>query len=238
MSTGRSERAIVVVNPNSSVPVTDAIDRALGDLRGPDGSAIRCVTLAEGPPGIETDAHIRAVVPHLVRLIESLDGEAAAFVDACFSDPGLSELRRATERPVFGIGECAYRRAAADGARFGVISILETSIARHRRAVEALGLGGALAGDRAVGLGVTALGEDPEAAFARLAEVGAQLRDADGAEAVVLGCAGMAAFRLRLQTALAIPVIDPVRAAVEAAIEATREAATPSAWPSWIAPAS
>ena len=49
------------------------------------------------------------------------------------------------------------------GSRFGVISILEASIPRHRRYIEALGLGPSLAGDRPIGLGVTALGDDPEA---------------------------------------------------------------------------
>ena len=48
--------AIMVVNPNSSQAVTDGMDRALEDLRHPEGPPIRCVTLAEGPPGIETDA--------------------------------------------------------------------------------------------------------------------------------------------------------------------------------------
>lgn len=212
--------AIIVVNPNSSVAVTEAIDGALADLRRPGGPAIRCVTLAEGPPGIETDAHIGQVVAPLVRLVRRMEGEAAAFVDACFSDPGLAELRRATNKPVFGIAECAYRRAAADGRRFGVVSILESSIPRHRRYVDVLGLAPSLAGDRPVGLGVTALGDDGDETLARLIGVGQHLRDRDGAEVIVLGCAGMTAHREALRKALGLPVIDPVRAAVEAAIEA------------------
>lgn len=211
--------AILVINPNSSTAVTAGLDRALDDLRRPDRPEIRCLTLAEGPPGIETDAQVQAVVAPLARLVRRLDGEAGAFVDACFSDPGLAELRRATERPVFGIAESAYRRAAAGGRRFGVISILETSIPRHRRTVEELGLGPYLAADRAVGLGVTELGDDPEATMARLIEVGTELRDKDGAQAVVLGCTGMTPQRQALQDALGLPVIDPVRAAVEAALD-------------------
>jgi len=210
---------IVVINPNSSQAVTDGMDRALESLRRPDGPAIRCVTLAEGPPGIETDAQVREVVAPLTRLVRRMDGEASAFVDACFSDPGLTELRRATEKPVFGIGECAYRRASAEGRRFGVISILEASIPRHRRYIEALGLVSSLAGDRPIGLGVTALGDDAEATLGRLVHVGERLRDTDGAEAIVLGCAGMTRHRAPLQSVLGVPVVDPVRAAVEAAID-------------------
>jgi Asp/Glu/hydantoin racemase len=212
------DRAIVVINPNSNRAVTAGLDRALEPLRRPAGPAIRCVTLAEGPPGIETDEHIRAVVAPLVRLVARLSGEAVAFVDACFSDPGLAELRQATERPVFGVAECACRQAAAVHGRFGIVSILEGSVPRHRRYLDDLGLGKALAGDRPLGLGVTALGDDAEATFARLVEVGAELRDADGAAAIVLGCTGMAPHRARLEDELGRPVIDPVQVAVEAAI--------------------
>jgi len=212
--------AIVVVNPNNSRAVTDGMDRALADLRRPDGPAIRCVTLAEGPPGIETDAQVRAVVAPLAQLVRRLEREASAFVDACFSDPGLAELRQTTGKPVFGIGESAYGRATAGGRRFGVISILEASVPRHRRYIEDLGHGPSLAGDRAVGLGVTELGDDPEATLARLAEVGALLRDGDGAEVIILGCTGMAPHQGALQSALGVPVVDPVRTAVEAAIDA------------------
>ena len=214
------DNAIIVVNPNSTRSVTEGMDRSLNGLRQPDGPAIRCVTLAEGSPGIETEDHMRDVVEPLVRLVRRMDHEASAFVDACFSDPGLAELRRATDKPVFGIAESAYRHAAAGGRRFGVISILDTSVARHRRYVSALGLAEFLAADRPVGLGVTALGDDPEATFDRLVHVGTALRDTDGAEAVILGCTGMSPFRARLREALAVPVIDPTRAAVESAIAA------------------
>ena len=210
--------AIIVINPNSSRDVTEAMDRAVTDLRRPTGPVIRCVTLAEGPPGIETDEQVRAVAAPLARLVRRLEAEASAFVDACFSDPGLAELRRTTAKPVFGIGECAYRRASAEGRRFGVISILAASILRHRRAIEGLGLAPSLAGDRAVGLGVTDLATDPDATLACLVEVGEQLRDRDGAEVIVLGCTGLSPFREPLRQAVGLPIVDPVRAAVEAAI--------------------
>ncbi len=221
MTAPAPDRAIVVVNPNSSRSVTADMDRALDPLRRPEGPAVRCVTLSEGPPGIETDVHIRAVVAPLVRLVQEMAGEALAFVDACFSDPGLAELRRATKRPVFGIAESACRLAAAEHGRFGIVSILEGSLPRHRRYLEDLELVESLAGDRPLGLGVTALGRDAEATFIRLVEIGAELRDADGAAAIVLGCTGMAPHRARLAGELGLPVIDPVQAAVEAAIAAT-----------------
>ena len=220
MSTCAPEPAILVVNPNSDAAVTEGMDQAIDDLRRPGGPAIRCRNLSEGPPGIETDAQVRAVVAPLLRLVRRLEGDASTFVDACFSDPGLGELRRATHRPVFGIGESAYRRAARDGRRFGVVSILEASVPRHRCAVTALGLERWLAGDRPLGLGVSELGRDPAVTFARLIAVGRTLKERDGCEAVILGCTGLSPHRAALEDGLGLPVIDPVRAAVEDALAA------------------
>ncbi len=226
MSGVAREPVIFVINPNSSQAVTDGMDRGLEGLRRPDGAPIHCVSLAEGPPGIETEQHIRDVVAPLVRLVERLDGEACAFVDACFSDPGLSELRQATDKPVFGIAESAYRQAAANSRRFGILSILEESTARHRRYIRELGLAENLAGDRPVGLGVTALGDNPETTLARLVDVGGQLRDEDGAQIVVLGCTGMAPYRETLEASLGVSVVDPVHAAVKAALGAVTRSPT------------
>jgi allantoin racemase len=47
---------------------------------------------------------------------------------------------------------------------------------------------------------------------------GAQLRDTDGADALILGCAGMARYRPALEAALGLPVIDPCQAATAAAL--------------------
>lgn len=220
MSAPRPEPALIVINPNSTQAVTDAMDTALNRLRGPGGPAIRCATLAEGPPGIETDQHVKDVVGPLLRLAEALDPQALAFIDACFSDPGLAELRETSDKPVFGIAETTYRQAAAMAGRFGILSIQESSLARHRRYLDALGLRERLAGDRPVGLGVTALGDDPSATLPRLAEVGRRLRDHDGARSIVLGCTGMTPYREALEAELAMPVLDPVLTTAEAALAA------------------
>ena len=208
---------IVVLNPNSTEAVTGGIDTALDPLRLGGGPSIECVTLAEGPPGIETDAHVRAVAAPIARFVASREDGAGAFVIACFSDPGLAEARRATRRPVLGMAACGVLTATALGSRFGVISIVEEAIPRHLRYYDALGLRSRLAGDRAVGIGVTDLADESHT-LDRMMATGAALRDEDGAEVLVLGCAGMARYRERLEDTLRIPVVDPVLAAVGMAI--------------------
>ena len=215
-----SER-ILVINPNSTVAVTEDIDRALGPLRFADGPEIVCLTLAEGPPGIETQDHVDSVVAPIRRRVAAEDARAAAFVIACFSDPGLQEARAATAKPVFGIAESGLMSAMARAGRVGVIAILEASVARHRRFYAARGIEGRIAGELPLNLGVLELAEE-KFAFVRMTEVGARLRDESRAEVLVLGCAGMARYRARLEDALGVPVIDPTQAAVAMAIAAVR----------------
>jgi allantoin racemase len=214
-----SER-ILVVNPNSTEAVTAAIDRALAPLRMAGGPSIECVTLAEGPPGIETQAHVEQVVRPLCRLVRARE-DASAFVIACFSDPGLFACREAIDRPVLGIAECGLLTALTRGERFGIVAILRTSLPRHLRYVRQLGLAARFAGELPLGLRAVELA-DRERTFDRMREVGAQLCDRHGADVLVLGCAGMAQYRADLEAALEVPVIDPTQAAVTMAIGAVR----------------
>ncbi|MBM3643826.1 MAG: Asp/Glu racemase [Alphaproteobacteria bacterium] len=212
---------ILVINPNSTQAVTDGIDAAMAPLRLPGGPAIECVTLKEGPPGIESQAHVESVVGPIGAMVRARDADCSAFVIACFSDPGLHAARELTTKPVLGIAECGILTALTLGQRFGIIAILRKSIPRHLRYVGQMGLEGRLAGDRAIGLGVTQL-QDEAATFARMAEVAVELRDLDGADVVVMGCAGMARYRDRLQRHVGLLVVEPSQAAAAMAIGRSR----------------
>ena len=105
-----SRSRIRVINPNSNRVVTKALEDALKPLGFADGPEIVCETLDEGPYGIESQADADSVIVPLRRLVEG-DNRSAAFVIACYSDPGLHACREATERPVFGIAECGVLTA-------------------------------------------------------------------------------------------------------------------------------
>ncbi len=210
---------IHVINPNSLTHVTDGIDRALAPMRAACSVDIVTHTLAEGPPGIETQAHVDLVSGPLLRTAARLEDGASAFVIACYSDPGLAALREQSSHPVFGIAESAILTAMTMGQRFGVISILNRSIPRHLRYIGAMGVMDRLAGDLALELGVAAL-SDEDRTYHRLVEVGRQLQTGHGAEVLILGCAGMAAYRSRLSAELGCPIIDPSQAATAMAIGA------------------
>jgi len=208
---------ILVINPNSTDAVTHAINDAMTPLRMAGGSEIHCLTLAEGPPGVESQSDADSVIVPLCRVIREAEPETAAFVIACFSDPGLFSARETTAKPVLGIAECGILTALTLGHRFGVISILAGSIPRHLRYIAAMGVTQRLAGDLPIGLGVTELA-DARSTLTRMTEVGRRLRDQNGADVLVMGCAGMARYRTDLEEAVRIPVVEPTQAAVVMAI--------------------
>ncbi len=210
---------ILVINPNSTQAVTDGISQSVAPLRLVGGPDIDCATLEEGPPGIETQAHVEAVVGPLCRLIER--EPASAYVIACYSDPGLFAARKATEMPVLGISECSMLTALTLGDRFGVIAILPGSVGRQRRYARMMGLGGRYAGSRPVGLGVLELADDSEV-LERMIAAGRWLHQQRDADVLIMGCAGMARFRGHLEQALGLPVVEPCQAAVAMALGAVR----------------
>jgi len=209
--------SVVVINPNSTEACTDAIDTAMQPLRLDGGPAIECVTMNEGPPGIESQHDSDSIILPLCDYIRARDNDAGAFVIACFSDPGLHAARERTDHPVLGIAESAYLTAMTKGEKFGVISILEPSVKRHGRYVRQMGIEARSAGDRAIGLGVMEIAQEDKV-LDRMIETGKTLRDEDGADVLILGCAGMARYRNQVSDAVGLPVVEPSQSAVAMAM--------------------
>jgi len=209
--------SIYVINPNSSQTITAAINAAVAPLRSTDGPDIVCLSLAEGPSGIQSQRDVDGVIMPMLRKASELEERAGAFVIACFSDPGLHALREQSSRRVFGIAECGVLTALTLGQRFGVIAILPTSVPRHLRYFGAMGVMNRFAADLPIGLGVAELSDEGKT-LSRMIEVGRTLKTAHGADVLVMGCAGMARYRATLEEAVGIPVVEPTQAAVAMAV--------------------
>jgi len=181
----------------------------------PDGPAVGCVTWPEGPLGGESQEDSDQVILPMLQLAKGRS-DASAFVISCYSDPGIDALRSVSTVPVMGIQESGVLMALARADRIGIIGISSASERRHRLYMRRMGVLDRIAGERALNMSVdeTARGGNT---FAKLVEVARALQ-IDGAEALVLGCAGMAAHRAPLEAELGIPVIDPTQAAVAMAL--------------------
>jgi Asp/Glu/hydantoin racemase len=200
---------ILVVNPNASVSCTQGIAAALAPLAAPGLPRFEVTRLEDGPPAIATWRDWYAVAEPLCRLVER--ERAVAYIVACVSDPGVEAVRLATDRPVLGLLRCAVAAALARADRFGIIAFLETSRPRQRRVLQAMGVEARLAGYEPLNLPMEVL-TDPVAPRARLQQA-ARALVAQGAEVVVLGCAGMAGHLRAAEDAAGVPVVEPCQAA-------------------------
>lgn len=144
---------ILVINPNSNEAVTAGLDDALAPFRMENGPEIECVTLKEGPFGVESQLDADSVILPLASMVKARE-DAGAYVIACYSDPGLDACRSVTKKPVFGIQEAAVLTALSRADLFGVIAIADGSIPRHRRAMTRMGVLGRLAGELALNISV------------------------------------------------------------------------------------
>lgn len=203
-----------IVNPDTTASMTRTIAAAARKAVRAD-TRIRAVEPEFGPPSIEGAYDDAFAVPGLLVRIAEGDAEGAdAHVIACFDDTGLDAARALATAPVVGIGEAAFHMASFLAHRFSVVTTLGRSIPVIENNLLRYGLDRRCARVRACEVPVLAL-EDP-ASDAR-ARIGAEIADAlrqDGADAIVLGCAGMADLAASLAQEFGVPVVDGVAAAV------------------------
>jgi allantoin racemase len=205
---------ITIVNPNTSVAMTRTIAEAAAMAARP-GTTIRAVASEFGPESIEGPYDDAFAVPGLLRRIAEGEAEGAdAHVIACFDDTGLDAARALAEAPVVGIGEAAFHLASLVAHRFTVITTLTRSVPVIEGNLLRYGLDRRCARVRAADVPVLALTDAGSNARARISDEIRQAIDDDGADAIVLGCAGMADLAAELADEFALPVVDGVAAAV------------------------
>jgi allantoin racemase len=206
---------ILVVNPNTSAAMTARIGEAARAAAAAQ-TQIVAVNPVSGPVSIEGYFDEAFATPGVIE--EVLKGEAAgieAIVIACFDDTGLEAARCCASGPVIGIGEAAFHLASLVAHRFGVVTTLSRSIAPIEANLVRYGLDRRCARVRACEVPVLALDDPASGARAKLSTEIERAKAQDGADAIVLGCAGMAALAASLAREHGLPVIDGVAAAVK-----------------------
>jgi allantoin racemase len=170
-----------------------------------------------GPVSIEGYYDEALAVPGLLQEIRQGEAEGMqAAIVACFDDTGLDAARAMASIPVIGICEAALSLAGFIAQRFTVVTTTERSRVPVENLVERYGMR-LRARVRAAGIPVLSLDDPASTAVATLRGEIARALAEDGAEAIVLGCAGMADLAARLQREFGVPVIDGVGAAVKQA---------------------
>lgn len=207
---------IAVINPNTTASMTATIADAARRVAHA-GTEIVAITSSMGPVSIEGYYDEVFAVPGLLLEIAKAEREGAqAIVIACFDDTGLDAARALASIPVIGICEAALSATSFIAQRFSVVTTMERSRLPVEHLVHRYGMGSRCK-VRAADVPVLSL-EDPNSnARDRLrSEISAALKD-DRAEAIVLGCAGMADLTAALRQEFGVPVVDGVAAAVKQA---------------------
>lgn len=207
---------ILVVNPNTTASMTETIAAAARGVAGVR-TEIVAVTSSTGPASIEGYYDEALAVPGL--LIEIAAGErrgVQAAIIACFDDTGLDAARAMAAIPVIGICEAALSMASFIAQRFTVVTTTERSRVPVEGLVQRYGMAGR-ARVRAADIPVLALEDPASGAVGKLRDEIHRAVEEDRAEAIVLGCAGMADLAQQLQADFGLPVIDGVGAAIKQA---------------------
>ena len=208
---------IHVVNPNATASMTEKIAAAARAASSP-GTEIVAAGVRSAPVSIEGYYDGALSVPGLLEAIAAAERAGAeAHVIACFDDTGLDAARSLAAAPVVGIGEAACHVASLIAGRFTVVTTLSRSIPVLEQNLVRSGLASRCARVRAAEVPVLALEDPKSGARARIAAAVAAAVVEDRAEAIVLGCAGMADLARSLAAEFDLPVVEGVSAAVRLA---------------------
>lgn len=204
---------LLVVNPNTTRSMTEKIGAAANAVAAA-GTEIIAVNPESGPASIEGYYDEVFAVPGLIAEMQKA-GPVDATIIACFDDTGLDAARSFSPAPVVGIGEAAFHLASLIAGKFTAVTTLSRSVPAIEHNLVRYGLISRCARVRAADVAVLDLEVPGSAARARISREIDRAIQEDRAEAIVLGCAGMADLASALSREHGLPVIDGVAAAVK-----------------------
>ncbi|WP_315709551.1 allantoin racemase [Brenneria uluponensis] len=208
-------RVIQVINPNTSLAMTETIGTAARRVAA-IGTEIIAVCPSQGAPSIE--GHFDEAIAAIGVLEQIKQGKTQGVdghVIACFGDPGLLAARELASAPVIGIAEAAMHMATLVATRFSIVTTLPRTLIIARHLLQRYGFEHHCAALHAIDLPVLALEDGQGLAQQKVRELCIQSMHKDGSGAIVLGCGGMADLAMELTQELGIPVIDGVSAAIK-----------------------
>lgn len=206
---------IKIINPNTTLRMTREVEEAAKQYAAA-GTEVYAVSPSTGPDSVEGLYDEAMAVPGVISEIIKGDREegADAFIIACFGDPGLEAAREVTDKPVVGIAQAAITAARLMAPNFSVLYVLDRSQKIIENVLQLHNAEKECCSIRSIGLGVLE-SEDKEKLLAALMEKGELCVKEDGAECILLGCAGYVQFAEIMTEKLGVLVLDGVVPAVK-----------------------
>ena len=134
-----------------------------------------------------------------------------------FGNVGIFALKEILDLPVCSISESSMAMACLLGHRFSTLTMLEQFIPYQQDLVRLYGFEAKCASVRAINVNVERAAIEREETLRQLTSQVNALVAEDGAEVVILACAGLCDYDRALSEASGVPVIDPVVAGVKMA---------------------
>ncbi len=206
--------SLLVINPNTTQAMTDDIGRGARAAAGRD-TVIECVQPEAGPRSIEgfTDEVLAAY--HLVETVAAARGRYDGIVIACYGDPAVSACREVSDVPVVGIAEASFHMASLVAHKWSIVTVLPRVKPLLEEVVIRNGLERRCASIRPAPLTVLEIEEDLDRAKRMMVDEARIAIEQDGAEAILLGCAGLGPIDKAMQEELGVPVFDGTACAVK-----------------------
>jgi allantoin racemase len=203
---------ILLINPNLTQAVTDRVLQAAQAVARP-GTELVAVTGTFGPQVIGSRAENALAAHGVLDLVARHAPGCDAVVLAVSLDTALWACRELLDIPVVGMTEAGLHTAALLVPRFGLLTYGQRLVPVYRELVDGCGLLGRLAAIGAVDVTPEQTFSEPDRVLAAVQAEAQRLVD-QGAEAVLLAGAAMAAMAPQLQPALPVPLLDGVACAV------------------------
>lgn len=213
---------LLVINPNSTQRMTALIDSA---ARSTGATSILTIGPDAGPLAIETTADERAAVDATLAMLAhraELTDDVDAILLACYGDPGLEEISRASAAPAFGIAQVSMGIASAISRRFGLIVAKTSAIQIMSDLARGYGHDLPSTAIEASGVPVLSLLDDPLGSYPAVLDAALRLK-ARGIDVVCLACASMGQLAEQLRADTGLIIID----AVQTSVAALHNGATP-----------
>lgn len=207
---------ILVANVNTTQSMTDGIARQARKVANP-GTEIIPITPDFGAVSVEGNYESYVAALAVMETLRRYEGEYDAIIQAGYGEHGREGLQELFNVPVVDITEAAAATAMFVGHKYSVITTLDRAVPMIEDRLKLAGLFERCASVRASGLAVLELEQDPDAAIDAIVSEAVKAVEIDRAEAICLGCGGMADLTERVIERTGVPVIDGVSAAVKLA---------------------
>ena len=194
---------IMIINPNSDSEMTDFIRNSAEEYANGEFDIV-CKSTPGASSFIGSYEDIAQSIPGMIKLVSENENEMDGFVIACGGDPNLDLIKEITKKPVVGMAESSMKIASMLGHRFAIIQASRKSVPYketliHKYDMDKVGFA------KVTEKGISHYRNEEEILYSAKCAI-----EEDGAEVIILSCAGMAGIDRILSKKLNVPVLDGV----------------------------